>query len=77
MLEAVPYGWWYAAKLPGGRLAVSVASDPEIISANKRCVSHVCKVPGRSGGAPGPWSAGCYQSIGWDGSTRNFPWANA
>lgn len=31
MLEAVEYGWWYAARLPGDRLAVGVASDPEII----------------------------------------------
>jgi len=31
MLEAVEYGWWYAARLPGGRLAVAVASDPEIV----------------------------------------------
>ena len=31
MLEAVEYGWWYAAKLPNGRVAVAVASDAEII----------------------------------------------
>jgi flavin-dependent dehydrogenase len=31
MLEAVEYGWWYAAKLPNRRLAVAVASDPDII----------------------------------------------
>ncbi len=31
MLEAVEYGWWYAAKLPNCRLATAVASDPEII----------------------------------------------
>jgi flavin-dependent dehydrogenase len=31
MLEAVPYGYWYAARLPGGRAAVAVASDPEIV----------------------------------------------
>ena len=31
MLEAVEYGWWYAAKLPNGRLAVAMASDPQII----------------------------------------------
>jgi flavin-dependent dehydrogenase len=31
MLEAVEYGWWYAAKLPNGRLAVALASDPEMI----------------------------------------------
>ena len=34
MLEAVEYGWWYAAKLPNRRLAVAVASDPEIIKQN-------------------------------------------
>jgi flavin-dependent dehydrogenase len=31
MLEAVEYGWWYAAKLPGRRLAVAIASDPAIV----------------------------------------------
>jgi flavin-dependent dehydrogenase len=31
LLEAVDYGWWYAARLPCDRLAVGVASDPEII----------------------------------------------
>ena len=31
MLEAVAYGWWYAAKLPDRRAAVAVASDPEIV----------------------------------------------
>ena len=31
MLEAVEYGWWYAAKLPNGRLAVAVASDPDLV----------------------------------------------
>lgn len=31
LLEAVEYGWWYAARLPGGRLAVAVASDGETI----------------------------------------------
>ena len=31
MLEAVEYGWWYAAKLPNARLAVVVASDPQFI----------------------------------------------
>ncbi len=31
MLEAVEYGWWYAAKLPNARLVVVVASDPQII----------------------------------------------
>jgi flavin-dependent dehydrogenase len=33
MLEAVPYGWWYTAKLPAGRLAVAVACDPEFLRA--------------------------------------------
>ena len=27
LLEAVEYGWWYAARLPAGRVAVAVASD--------------------------------------------------
>lgn len=31
MLEAVEYGWWYAARLPNDRLAVAVASDPELV----------------------------------------------
>jgi flavin-dependent dehydrogenase len=31
MLEAVEQGWWYAARLPGDRLAVAFASDPEIV----------------------------------------------
>jgi flavin-dependent dehydrogenase len=31
MLEAVEYGWWYAAKLPDARLAVVAASDPQIV----------------------------------------------
>jgi flavin-dependent dehydrogenase len=31
MLEAVEYGWWYAAKLPNGRVTVALASDPELI----------------------------------------------
>lgn len=31
LLEAVEYGWWYAARLPGDRCAVAVASDPEIV----------------------------------------------
>ena len=31
LLEAVEYGWWYTAKLPNGRLAVALASDPELI----------------------------------------------
>lgn len=28
MLEAVDYGWWYAARLPDGRIAALVATDP-------------------------------------------------
>jgi flavin-dependent dehydrogenase len=35
MLEAVEYGWWYAAKLPDRRLAVAVASDADIIKRNE------------------------------------------
>lgn len=31
MLEAVEYGWWYAARLPGERVAVAVASDPHVV----------------------------------------------
>ena len=31
LLEAVEYGWWYAARLPERRVAVAVASDPEIV----------------------------------------------
>jgi flavin-dependent dehydrogenase len=31
MLEDVEYGWWYAARVPDHRLAVAVASDPDII----------------------------------------------
>lgn len=31
MLEAVEYGWWYAAKLPDRRLVVAIASDPAIV----------------------------------------------
>ncbi len=34
MLEGVEYGWWYAARLPDGRLTAAIASDPEIIKAN-------------------------------------------
>jgi len=29
LLEAVEDGWWYAAKLPGGRMAVAIATDAE------------------------------------------------
>jgi flavin-dependent dehydrogenase len=32
MLEAVEDGWWYAARLPGGRVAVAVASDPDYVT---------------------------------------------
>jgi flavin-dependent dehydrogenase len=28
MLEAVAYGWWYAARVADGRVAVAVATDP-------------------------------------------------
>jgi flavin-dependent dehydrogenase len=31
LLEAVEYGWWYAARLPGGRATAAVATDPEIL----------------------------------------------
>jgi flavin-dependent dehydrogenase len=31
MLEAVEYGWWYAANLPDKRLAIVLASDPDIL----------------------------------------------
>jgi flavin-dependent dehydrogenase len=31
MLEAVPYGWWYAARLPDGRLVAAVGSDADRI----------------------------------------------
>jgi flavin-dependent dehydrogenase len=31
MLEAVEYGWWYAARLPNDRIAVAVASDADIV----------------------------------------------
>jgi flavin-dependent dehydrogenase len=31
MLEAVEYGWWYAARLPDGLLTAAVASDPETV----------------------------------------------
>jgi flavin-dependent dehydrogenase len=33
MLEAVEYGWWYAARLPGRVVAVAVASDAAIVKA--------------------------------------------
>lgn len=31
MIEAAESGWWYAAGLPGGRVAVSFATDPEMV----------------------------------------------
>lgn len=31
MLEAVEYGWWYAARLPGRRLAAAVTCDPATV----------------------------------------------
>lgn len=31
ILEAVAYGWWYAARVPDGRLAVAVACDAELM----------------------------------------------
>lgn len=31
MLEAAPWGWWYGAQLPDGRLVVAAATDPERI----------------------------------------------
>ncbi|MFI0482941.1 tryptophan 7-halogenase [Actinomadura sp. 9N215] len=31
LVEATEHGWWYAARLPGGRLAVAVATDPGIV----------------------------------------------
>lgn len=30
MLEAVEYGWWYVARLPGRRVATAVASSPAL-----------------------------------------------
>lgn len=36
ILEAVEYGWWYAARVPDGRIAVAVASDPDILGASLR-----------------------------------------
>jgi flavin-dependent dehydrogenase len=32
-LEAVEYGWWYAARLPGGRVTAVVATDPRLLRA--------------------------------------------
>ena len=37
MLEAVEYGWWYAAKLPDHRLAVAVVSDPGTLRSSALC----------------------------------------
>lgn len=31
LLEAVSYGWWYAARLPDGQLVVAVAGDPDVV----------------------------------------------
>ena len=31
MLEAVEYGWWYAARLPDNKAAIAVASDSNIV----------------------------------------------
>jgi flavin-dependent dehydrogenase len=31
LLEAVEYGWWYAARIPGGRVAVAITSDSAIL----------------------------------------------
>ena len=31
MLEAVEYGWWYAARVPGDRVAVAVTGEPAIL----------------------------------------------
>jgi flavin-dependent dehydrogenase len=35
LLEADELGWWYAARLPGQRLAVAFASDPDIVRDRK------------------------------------------
>jgi 2-polyprenyl-6-methoxyphenol hydroxylase-like FAD-dependent oxidoreductase len=32
-LEAVPYGWWYAARLPGNRMVAMLATDADSIGA--------------------------------------------
>lgn len=34
LLEAAPHGWWYAAGLPGERLAVAFATDAERVRAD-------------------------------------------
>ena len=33
LLEAAEYGWWYAARVPGDRAAVLVATDPPLLAA--------------------------------------------
>lgn len=33
MLEAVEYGWWYAARLPGDRVVAAVATSPALLGA--------------------------------------------
>lgn len=35
LLEAVPEGWWYAARLPGGRAIVAFSGDAETIRAGR------------------------------------------
>lgn len=35
LLEAVEYGWWYTARLPGERIIVALASAPKIITQRK------------------------------------------
>ncbi|WP_303301521.1 NAD(P)/FAD-dependent oxidoreductase [Flavivirga jejuensis] len=32
MLEAVEYGWWYFAVLPGKRVIAALATDPEVVN---------------------------------------------
>ena len=77
MLEAVEYGWWYAARLPDGRLTAAIASDPEIIKAKGfkrtgRMASHVkpdtthCQRAERQSIGPGksPGLAGPFVSSG-------------
>jgi flavin-dependent dehydrogenase len=33
LLEAVEYGWWYAARVPGDRVAVAVTGEPAMLKA--------------------------------------------
>lgn len=40
MLEAVDYGWWYAARLPGGRIAALVATDPTTLQQESLHTGH-------------------------------------